>query len=158
VATRRGRRKRLRERKAALRIAGSYFAQCVGVVIVFGVISKWRYALALPVLMSFSGCIEITTYVSPSASGTVIDAASQKPIQGATISVDDHPGLFTQTNADGQFLLVPATRKTRIFALAPYESLPPGGTVVVSADGYAATQIVVQGRANSLRVSLDRVR
>jgi hypothetical protein len=119
---------------------------------------KWRYAVAFPVLMSLSGCIEITTYVSPSASGTVIDAASQKPIQGATISVNDHPGLFAQTNSDGQFLLVPATRKTHIFALAPYQSLPPGGTVVVSADGYASREIVVKGRANSLLVSLDRVR
>jgi hypothetical protein len=120
--------------------------------------SKWRYAVALPFLMSVSGCIEITTYVSPSASGTVIDAASEKPIQGATISVDDHPGLFAQTNSDGQFLLVPATRKKRIFALTPYESLPPGGTVVVSADGYASREIVVKGSANSLLVALDRVR
>ena len=120
--------------------------------------SKWRYTVALPFLMSLSGCIEITTYVSPSASGTVIDAASKKPIQGATISVNDHPGLFAQTNSDGQFLLVPATRKTRIFALAPYESLPPGGTVVVSADGYASREIVVKGSANSLLVSSDRVR
>lgn len=119
---------------------------------------KWRYAVAFAFLMSLSGCIEITTYVSPSASGTVIDAASQKPIQGATISVDDHPGLFAQTNSDGQFLLVPATRKTHIFALAPYESLPPGGTVVVSADGYASTEIVVKGRVNSLLVSLHKVR
>ena len=119
---------------------------------------QWRYAVALPFLMSLSGCIEITTYVSPSASGTVIDAASEKPIQGATISVDDHPGLFAQTNSDGQFLLVPATRKTRIFVLAPYRSLPPGGTVVVSADGYASREIVVKGNANSLLVSLVRVR
>jgi hypothetical protein len=119
--------------------------------------SQWRYAVALPFLMSLSGCIEITTYVSPSASGTVIDAASQKPIRGATISVNDHPGLFAQTNSDGQFLLVPATRKTHIFALGPYESLPPGGTVVVSADGYTSREIVVKGRANALVVSLDRV-
>jgi hypothetical protein len=120
-------------------------------------ISKWRYAVALPFLMSLSGCIEITTYTSPSASGTVIDAASQKPIQGATIAVDDHPGLFAQTNSDGQFVLVPATRRTHIFALAPYESLPPSGTVVVSAEGYASREIVVKGSANVLRVSLDRV-
>jgi hypothetical protein len=108
--------------------------------------------------MSLSGCIEITTYVSPSASGTVFDAASEKPIQGATISVDDHPGLFAQTNSDGQFLLVPATRKTRIFVLAAYRSLPRGGTVVVSADGYASREIVVNGNTNSLLVSLVRVR
>ncbi len=120
--------------------------------------SPWRYAAALAFLVSLSGCIEITTYVSPAASGTVIDAASQKPIQAATISVDDHPGLFTQTDSAGRFILVPATRKTRIFALGPYESLPPGGTVVVSADGYASREIVVKGRANSLVVSLDRAR
>jgi hypothetical protein len=119
---------------------------------------RWRYTVALPFLMSLSGCIEITTYVSPSASGTVIDAASKKPIQGATISVDDHPGLFAQTNSDGQFLLVPATRKTRIFVLAPYRSLPPGGTVVVSADGYASREIDVKGSDNSILVSLVRVR
>ena len=119
---------------------------------------KWRYTVALPFLISLSGCIEITTYVSPSASGAVIDAASKEPIQGATISVDDHPGLFAQTNPAGQFLLVPATRKTRIFVLAPYRSLPPGGTVVVSADGYASREIVVKRSANSLLVSLVRVR
>jgi hypothetical protein len=119
---------------------------------------KWGYTVALPLLISLSGCIEITTYVSHSASGTVIDAASKKPIQGATISVDDHLGLFAQTNSDGQFLLIPATRKTRIFILAPYRSLPPGGTVVVSADGYASRTIVVNGSGNSLLVSLARVR
>jgi hypothetical protein len=119
---------------------------------------KWRYTVTLSFLMSLSGCIEITTYLSPSASGTVIDAASKQPIQGATISVDDHPGLFAQTNSDGQFLLEPSTRKTRIFVLAPYRSLPPGGTVVVSADGYASREIVVKGSANSLLVSLVRVR
>jgi hypothetical protein len=121
-------------------------------------LSKWRYTLTLTFLMSLSGCIEITTYVSPSASGTVLDAVSQKPIPGATISVDGHPGLFAQTNSDGQFLLVPDTRKKHIFALAPYESLPPSGTIVVSADGYASREVVVRGSANSFRVSLDRVR
>ena len=119
---------------------------------------KWRYRVALPFMMSLSGCIEITTYVSPSASGTVIDATSRKPIQGATIAVDGHPGLFAQTNSEGQFLLVPATRKIHIFVLTPYESLPPGGTVVVSADGYASSEIAVKGSANSLLVPLDRVR
>jgi hypothetical protein len=119
---------------------------------------EWRYALALSCLLSLSGCIEITTYVSPSASGTVIDATSHKPIQGATISVADHPGLFAQTNSDGQFYLEPATRKTHIFALGPYESLPPGGAIVVSADGYAASEIVVKGSAQSLQVTLERVR
>src|ERR1700689_4236205 len=37
--------------------------------------TKWRSTLSLSFLMSLSGCIEITTYVSPSASGTVVDAA-----------------------------------------------------------------------------------
>ncbi len=119
---------------------------------------RWWYTVALPFLMPLSGCIEVTTYVSPAASGTVIDAASKRPIQGATISVDDHPGLFAQTNSDGQFLLEPTTRTTRIFVLAPYRSLPPGGTVVVSADGYAAREIVVTGSDNSLLISLLRVR
>ena len=119
---------------------------------------QWRYAVALSYLVSLSGCIEITTYVSPSASGTVVDATSEKPIQGATISVDDHPGLFAQTNSDGQFLLVPAARKTRIFVLAPYRSLPPGGTIVVSADGYASREMVVRGNADSLLISLVRIR
>jgi hypothetical protein len=120
--------------------------------------SKWRYTMALPFLMLLSGCIEITTYTSPSASGTVIDAASKRPIQGASISVDGQPGLFAQTNSDGQFVLIPTTRKTHIFVLAPYESIPPGGTVVVAADGYASQEIVVNGRVNSLIVSLDKVR
>jgi len=119
---------------------------------------KWRYTVALLFLTLLSGCIEITTYVSPAASGTVIDATSKKPIQGATISVDNHPGLFAQTNSDGQFLLVPTTRKTRIFVLAPYRSLPPGRTVVVSADGYASREIVVDDSPNSLLVSLVKVR
>jgi hypothetical protein len=119
---------------------------------------KWRYTVALPFLVSLSGCIEITTYVSPAASGTVIDATSKKPIQGATISVGTPPGSFAQTDSDGQFVLAPTTRKTRIFVLAPYRSLPPGGTVVVFADGYALKEIVIENSANSLLVSLDRVR
>jgi hypothetical protein len=117
-----------------------------------------RYAMTPLLLMSLTGCIEITTYVSPSASGTVIDAVSQKPIQGATISVDGYPGLFAQTNSDGQFQLSPDTRRKRIFVLSPYESLPPSGTVVVSADGYASKETAVKGRANSLVVSLNRLR
>ena len=120
--------------------------------------SKWRYTIALSSLLSLSGCIEITTYVSPSASGTVVDAGTKKPIQGATISVDDHPGLFAQTNSDGHFSLAPTTRRTRIFWLAPYRSLPPGGTVVVSADGYASKEVVVDGSAGPLLVSLLKAR
>ena len=120
--------------------------------------SKRWYAVALPFLVALSGCIEVTTYVSPSASGTVVDAVSQKPIQGATISVDGHPGLFAQTNSEGQFVLVPDTRKKHIFVLFPYESLPPSGTVVISADGHAPREMVVNGTANSLAVALDRVR
>lgn len=120
--------------------------------------SNWRYTLALPFLSSLSGCIEITTYVSPSASGTVIDAASKRPIHGATISVEGHPGLFVQTNSDGQFFLAPVTRRTHIFALAPYESFPPGGILVVSADGHASSEIVVKGTDNSILISLDKAR
>jgi hypothetical protein len=115
------------------------------------------YFAAIPFLLFLSGCIEITTYVSPAASGTVIDARSQRPIPGATVSVDEHPGLFAQTNPDGQFALLPITRKTHIFVLAPYESLPPSGTLVISAEGYAPTQIPVTGSANALTVSLERV-
>jgi hypothetical protein len=121
-------------------------------------LGKWRYAMALPFILSLSGCIEITTYVSPSASGTVIDAASRKPIQGATISVEGQPGLFAQTNSEGQFALIPTTRTTHIFVLAPYQSTPPGGTVVISADGYASKGLVVNGRATSLIIALDKVR
>jgi hypothetical protein len=108
--------------------------------------------------MSLSGCMQITTYVSPSASGTVIDASSHKPIAGATVAVDDHPGLFTQADAAGQFLLVPETRKKYIFLLGPYESLPPSGTLVVSADGYAAQEVAVRGNDNAVLVALKRLR
>ena len=119
---------------------------------------KWWCPVALPFLMSLSGCIEITTYVSPAASGTVIDAASKRPIQGATISVDGQPGVFAQTNSHGRFVLEPITRRTRIFVLAPYRSLPPGGTIVVFADGYASREIAVKNDADSVLVSLVRIR
>jgi hypothetical protein len=119
---------------------------------------KRRYTLALLFLISLSGCIETTTYVSPAASGTVVDDTSKKPIQGATISVDDQPGLFAQTNSDGRFVLVPTTRRTHIFLLAPYRSLPPGGTIVVSADGYVSREVVVDGSTEPVLVSLIRVR
>ncbi|MBS0580368.1 MAG: hypothetical protein JSR36_14025 [Proteobacteria bacterium] len=117
----------------------------------------WRHLAALPFLLSLGGCWEITTYVSPAASGTVIDAATQKPVPGATISVADHPGLFAQTNADGQFTLVPTTRTTHIFWLAPYRSLPPGGTIVVFAEGYASRELAVNS-AEPLQISLVRAR
>jgi hypothetical protein len=119
---------------------------------------KRRYTLALPFLISLSGCIEITTYVSPAASGTVVDATSKTPIQGATISVDDQPGLFAQTNSDGQFVLAPTTRRTHIFVLSPYRSLPPGGTIVIFANGYVSREVVVDGGTEPLLVSLVRVR
>jgi hypothetical protein len=118
---------------------------------------KWRHTVTLSFLVSLSGCIEITTYVSPSASGTVVDAATRKPLQGATISVGEHPGLFALTNSDGQFSLEPTTRTTHIFWLAPYRSSPPGGIVVISADGYASKEVVVNGNGGPLLVSLLRV-
>jgi hypothetical protein len=122
-----------------------------------GSLNLWRRMVALPFLISLSGCIEITTYVSPAASGTVIDATSKKPIQGATISVDNQPGLFAQTNSNGQFVLVPTRRTTRIFVLAAYRSLPPGGTIVVFAEGYASRAVVVKAGDDPLLVSLVRV-
>jgi hypothetical protein len=118
---------------------------------------RWQYSAALMTLTSLSGCIEITTYVSPSASGTVVDAQSQKPIEGATISVKDHAGLFTQTNAGGRFVLTPITRKSHIFVLGPYGSLPPSGTLVVSADGYALREIALNEGVNSPVVALQRL-
>jgi hypothetical protein len=119
--------------------------------------TRWRYCAALMTLTSLSGCIEITTYVSPSASGTVVDAQSQKPIEGATISVKDHAGLFTQTNTEGQFVLTPITRKSHIFWLEPYGSLPPSGTLVVSADGYASRDIALNEGVNSPVIALQRL-
>ena len=118
---------------------------------------RWRYCAALMTLTSLSGCIEITTYVSPSASGTVVDAQSQKAIEGATISVKDRAGLFTQTNAEGQFVLTPITRKSHIFVLGPYGSLPPSGTLVVSAAGYASREIALNEGVNSPVVALQRL-
>lgn len=117
----------------------------------------WQYCAALMTLASLSGCIEITTYVSPSASGTVVDAQTQKPIGGATISVKDHAGLFVQTNAEGQFALTPITRKLHIFVLEPYQSLPPSGTLVVSADGYAPTEVALNEGVNSPLAALHRL-
>jgi hypothetical protein len=134
---------------------------CIGRPLIFTVrpnVGKWRYVVALPVLISLGGCIEITTYTSPAASGTVIDAITKRPIPGATISVDGHPGLFAETNSEGQFVLAPTTNTTHIFWLAPYRSLPPGGTIVVFANGYAATEITVDGFADRLFVSLGRAR
>jgi hypothetical protein len=116
----------------------------------------WRPAAVLA-FIGLSGCVEVTSYDSPSASGVVIDAASEKPLAAATVSVKDHPGFFAQADAAGQFVLLPITRKTYIFALAPYESSTFSGTLIVSADGYASKEIVVQGRVNSLRVALQRV-
>lgn len=118
---------------------------------------RWRYCAALMVLTSLSGCIEITTYVSPSASGAVVDAQTQKPIEGATISVKDHAGLFTQTNAEGQFVLTPITRKLHIFLLEPYQSLPPSGALVVSADGYVLSEVALNEGVNSPVVALHRL-
>jgi hypothetical protein len=42
--------------------------------------------------------------------------------------------------------------------LVPYRSIPPGGTIVVFADGYASREIVVKGGDDPLLVSLVRVR
>jgi len=119
---------------------------------------KWRHAIVLPLLLALTGCIEVTTYVSPAASGSVVDSASRKPIQGATISVDGQPAIFAQTSADGQFVLAPTARTTHIFVLAPYRSLPPGGTIIVFAEGYASKELVVNGGTEPLLVPLDKVR
>jgi len=119
---------------------------------------KWRHTAALPLLVALSGCIEVTTYVSPAASGRVVDASSRKPIPGATVSVDGQPALFAQTSSDGQFILAPTTRTTHIFVLAPYRSLPPGGTIIVFAEGYASKEIVVNGGTDPLLVPLVKVR
>jgi hypothetical protein len=102
--------------------------------------------------------MEVTTNVTPSASGTVVDAVTNKPINGASISVNDHPGIFVQTNPDGQFSLAPTTRKTTIFWLAPYKTPLASGTIVVSADGYASREMPIDSSARLLLVALARIR
>lgn len=119
---------------------------------------KSAHAISLSLLVSLGGCMEVTTQVTPSASGTLVDAATGKPIDGASISVNDHPDVFVQTTSDGQFSLAPTTRTTTIFWLAPYRTPPASGAIVVSADGYASTEIPVDGGARRLLVALAGIR
>jgi hypothetical protein len=102
-----------------------------------------RQVLASLLCLTLSACIEVTTFASLGASGTVVDATTRKPLQGATVAVAGHPGLFTQTDALGRFSLESTTQKAHVFLLGPYHSLPPISTVVVSAPGYAARELDV---------------
>jgi hypothetical protein len=65
---------------------------------------KWIH----PVILLFgglvlSGCTPWHTRVTPAVSGIVIDAASGKPISGATVYIEEFPKKPAVTKDDGRF-------------------------------------------------------
>jgi hypothetical protein len=104
------------------------------------------------------GCVEITTFTSPSASGVVTDASTQQPIAGALISVKGRPSASTSTGSDGTFSLAAAKGKARVLPIGPYDPISPSGTLVISAEGYISQEVSVHGGINSLRVALEAAR
>src|SRR5882762_5740781 len=102
-------------------------------------------------LLIVGGCVEITVYDSPGVQGIVTDALSGKPIAGATLSVKSKSTVATQTLADGTFALAAATRKLKALPL-PYDSVTPGGVLMVSATGYQSKEVIVQGGINNITV------
>ena len=95
-------------------------------------------------LLPIGGCVEITVYDSPGMQGTVVDAFSSKPIADATLSVKSNATAVTHTLADGSFSLAAIARKVKVLPL-PYDSVTPGGTLLVSAPGYQPKELTFHG-------------
>jgi len=68
------------------------------------------HTLPLLAALTLSGCILPVPHYSTrfqGVSGQVCDARTQKPIPGVRVSVDEHPEVFTTTDAEGRYLLKP---------------------------------------------------
>lgn len=55
--------------------------------------------------LALTGCIPWHTRVTPSVSGTVVDALSGKPIPGASVHIEEFPKNTAMTKEDGRFVI-----------------------------------------------------
>src|SRR6266699_738111 len=68
-----------------------------------------RLLLALA-LAQAAGCIPLRVEDTPRVQGLVLDAATNRPVQGARVYFEDFPAHATISGADGSFTL-PAVRR-----------------------------------------------
>ena len=117
----------------------------------------YTFLLCLALQLAVAGCVEIDAYDSPMAQGQITDSVSLKPIAGAIVSMKFRPTVVAHSQSDGTFGLSPAKRRTRIFAIGPYDAVSPGGLLVVSANGYQPKEIATHEGLNNVKVALDPV-
>ena len=94
------------------------------------------------------GCITgpSTDARSPEVSGRIVDAKSQQPLQGVSISLHDHPSIATTSDASGHFDLR-GTKNFHLFTLLGIcsTSFPEGkyyhDALDITNAGYVSLQI-----------------
>lgn len=82
------------------------------------------------------GCVAWPYRTTPIVTGRVIDADTGKPIAGADVGFQRHAAVSTRTREDGTFRLMSDHKWGPAFII-PAEFTPCGGTLQVSAPGYA---------------------
>jgi hypothetical protein len=76
------------------------------------------HIIGLALCVSLAGCIEgpSTDTRSPEVSGRIVDAKSQQPLRGVSITLHDHPAIATTSDATGLFVLR-GTKNFHLFTL-----------------------------------------
>ena len=62
----------------------------------------WRIILISTFIVLSQGCL-VFPYPSPEVKGSVVDASTKKPIEGAKIKSVKRPDIFCKTLSDGSF-------------------------------------------------------
>jgi len=112
-------------------------------------------ALSLSAAYIAAGCAEITVYETPYAQGRIVDAITEKPIAGASVSATGGGPTSTLSAADGTFVLKSIERMARVLAIAPFEAVSPAGFATASAPGYQSLEVKLQPGVNVVLVKLS---
>ena len=121
-----------------------------------------QFALVASVL---SGCIAVPmpadVPLTGTHVGTVVDADSGTPVQGAVVRFQAHPNAAAVSNAEGVFRLEPVLLHSSwsgVMLLGPTESVCID-TVTIEAPGYQTTvvnkSVVKPGRGNCSGVNFE---
>jgi hypothetical protein len=78
-------------------------------------VGAFRLLLAVA-LAQAAGCIPLRVEDTPRVQGVVVDAATNRPVQGARVYFEDFPAHAAISGADGRFTL-PAVRSWRAVPL-----------------------------------------
>jgi hypothetical protein len=108
---------------------------------------------AVVMVSSLSGCV-VPMPVTVAAKGRVVDAAANRPVEGAIVRVKDAPAARTATSKDGSFSL--AARHRWIVVLAPTcRNGPVRSILVIEKPGYRMVELpIIDGDEEPLHIAL----